>query len=124
MVEDRIADGRRIAELLSSELEGRDGRLAAYSVTNAQRDVAPSADGSRAYDVERDGERVARVFVQPERVRIEVGTAPEATLSAAEDARLRVRPKSTDPPQTIVFVEDGAAVKRATDVFESLPGPE
>jgi hypothetical protein len=124
MVEDRIADGRRIAELLSSELEGRDGRLAAYSVTNAQRDVAPSADGSRAYDVERDGERVARVFVQPERVRIEVGTAPEATLSAAEDVGLRVRPKSTDPPRTIVFVEDGAAVKRATDVFESLPGPE
>ena len=32
----------------------------------------------------------------------------------------RVRPKATDPPRTLAFVEYGAAVKRAADVFESL----
>ncbi len=45
MVEERITDGRRIAELLSSEVDGReDGELAEYAVTNADRDVEPTAD--------------------------------------------------------------------------------
>jgi hypothetical protein len=120
MVEDRITDGRRIAQLLASEVDGRAGALADLSVTNARRDVEPTADGARAYDVELDGEAVATAFVQPDRVRIEVSRAPERVLSVAADAGLRARPKATRPPRTVVFVETGAEVKRATDALEEL----
>lgn len=38
MVEERITDGTRIAQLLSSELDGReDGGLESIAVTNADR---------------------------------------------------------------------------------------
>ena len=120
MVEDRITDGRRIAQLLASELEGReDGELARFTVTDADRDVEPTEDGTRAYDVTRDDERFARVFVQPDRARIEIDAEPASALEAAEDVGLRVRPKATNPPRTLVFVESGAEVKRATDVLET-----
>ncbi|WP_254768906.1 hypothetical protein [Salinilacihabitans rarus] len=120
MVEDRTTDGRRIAELLASEVDGReDGELARFAVTNADRDVEPTADGARAYDLERDGERFARAFVHPERVHLEFEGGREAAVDAAEAAALRARPKATRPPKTLVFVESGAAVKRATDVLQA-----
>jgi hypothetical protein len=68
------------------------------------------------------------VYVQPDRVRIEfVGIEadaagedrPTATAAAAEQAGLRVRPKAVRPPRTLVFVEDGAQVKRALPVLEA-----
>ena len=121
MVEDRITDGRRIAQLLSSELEGReDGELARLSVTDADRDIEPTEDGARAYDVSRDGDRLARVFVHPDRIRLEFETGPDVALEAADDVDLRARPKATTPPRTLVFVESAAAVKRATDVLEAV----
>lgn len=167
MVDDEITDGRRIAELLASELTGRrDGELAALSVVDADRDVEPTVGGARAYDVERrppspedgsdggeggsddgehgsddtedgsgnggdgpdggegetdDGEsvRLARAFVHPDRLHLEFGAGREAAADAARDAGLRVRPKAATPPRTLVFVERGAAVKRATDVLSA-----
>ncbi len=120
MVEDRITDGRRIAELLASEIDGReDGELAHFAVTNADRDVEPTVDGARAYDVERDGDRFARAFVHEDRAHLELEAGRDATLEAAEDADLRVRPKATTPPKTLLFVESGAEVKRATNVLEA-----
>ncbi|ELY81405.1 hypothetical protein [Natrinema gari] len=121
MVEERITDGRRIAELLSSEVDGReDGSLAEYAVTNADRDVEPTADGARAYDVTRRDERIARVFVHDDRAHLEFEAGQDIAAAAAADADLRVRPKATQPPKTLVFVESGAAVKRATDVFQTV----
>lgn len=121
MVEDRITDGRRIAQLLASELEGReDGELARFSVADADRDVEPTEDGTRAYDVSRDGDRLARVFVHPDRTRIELEVRPDVGLEAAQALDLRARPKATTPPRTLVFVESGGAVKRATDVLEEV----
>jgi len=121
MVEDRITDGRRIAELLSSELDGReDGDLAAVAVTNADRDVEPTADGSRAYDVTRGDDRLARVFVHDDRAHLEFETAQDTAAETASDTDLRVRPKATTPPRTLVFVESGADVKRATDVVQAV----
>lgn len=121
MVEDRIEDGRRIAELLSSEIEGReDGELARFAVENADRDVEPTTDGDRAYDLHHGGDRVARVFVQPDRTRLEFEAARDVAADASADAELRVRPKATTPPKTLVFVESGAAVKRATDVLRAV----
>ncbi len=121
MVEDRITDGRRIAELLSSEIDGReDGELARFSVTNADRDVEPTTDGARAYDVTRDGDRLARAFVHEDRARLEFEAGQDAAAEAAAEVDLRVRPKATTPPRTLVFVESGAEVKRATDVLQAV----
>jgi hypothetical protein len=129
-MEDRLADGRRIAELLASEVSGHGDELAPLAVVDADRSVEPTPAGALAYRVARDdagvddgtaGESgddgvVAAVYVQPERVRIEFRTAQSAVAAAAEAAGLRVR-RAGGPPRTLVFVADGAAVKRALDVF-------
>jgi hypothetical protein len=97
MVEDRITDGRRIAQLLASELTGLEtGPLAAVSVTDADPDAEPSADGTVAYTIAHGGERVGIVRIYPERVVVTLGELE----GAAE--------------QTVV-VDSGAAVKRAVD---------
>ncbi|GAB7020136.1 hypothetical protein [Halostagnicola bangensis] len=125
MVEKRITDGRRIAELLSSELDGReDGHLEHLAVVNADADVEPTADGARAYDVEREGEsgettRFARVFIHDDRAHVEFERGQDRAAAVAESSGLRVRPKATTPPKTLVFVEDGGEVKRASDVFDA-----
>ncbi|WP_331233875.1 hypothetical protein [Natronorarus salvus] len=121
MVERRIGDGRRIAELLASEVDGReDGPLSRLSLADADPEVEPTTEGALAYRIEREGEPFAAVFVQPDRVRIEFQSAPDRAAEAALEAELRVRPKAVEPPKTLVFVENGAAVKRATDVLESV----
>ena len=122
MVEERTTDGRRIAELLASELDGReDGALESVSVTDADRNVEPSADGARAYDlVGTEADRIARVFVHPDRLRLEFERGQELAAETATGLELRVRPKASKPPKTLVFVENGAAVKRATDVVDAV----
>jgi hypothetical protein len=118
MVEDRITDGTRIAELLSSEVTGNENPpFDALSVTNADPDVAPSPDGERAYDVEAAGERLARVFVQPDRARVELDSGLDAARETASDRGLRTRPVASQPPRLVVFVESGAHAKRALDVL-------
>ena len=69
MVEKRLTDGRRIAQFLASEITGHGDALAALSVTDADPDVEPTPDGTFAYAIDRDGDRVASVFVQPDRAR-------------------------------------------------------
>ncbi|WP_246983598.1 hypothetical protein [Halorientalis marina] len=121
MVEERIEDGHRIAELLASEVTGRDtGPLAAMAVADADPDVTPTDDGAFAYGIDRDGDRLAAVFVQPDRAYLEFQQGVDAAVSAAEDADLRVRPKAVEPPRALVFVESGAAVKRAVDVLVAV----
>ncbi|KDE60459.1 hypothetical protein EL22_22270 [Halostagnicola sp. A56] len=126
MVETRVTDGRRIAELLASEIDGReDGHLERLAVVDADTDVEPTTDGARAYDVEQIGEPegmvvIARVFVHEDRVRVEFERGHERAAAAAESVGLRVRPKATTPPKTLVFVEDGGEVKRASDVFDDV----
>ncbi|WP_122091067.1 hypothetical protein [Halalkalicoccus subterraneus] len=118
MVEKRLADGRRIAQLLASEVDGRsDGVLDTLSVREADREVEPTADGAFAYAIERDDECLAAVYVHPNRAHVELG-ASDDVVERAESAGLRVRPKATRPPKTLVFVEDGAQVKRAVAVVE------
>ncbi|WP_255148807.1 hypothetical protein [Halorarius halobius] len=118
MVRDRETDGTRIAELLSSEIHGRDsGPLGRLSVVDADRDVEPTEFGAFAYGIDRDGERVADAHVHPDRAHIEFRVGVDTAARAGEAAGLRVRPKAVDPPRTLVFVESGADVKRATDVL-------
>ena len=121
MVEDRVTDGRRIAELLSSELHGReDGALSRVAVTGPVEDVEPTADGALAYRVEVDGTPLATVNVHPDRVHLAFEAGQAHAADSAADAGLRVRPKATRPPETLVFVESGAAVKRAAEVVASV----
>ena len=132
MVDDRITDGRRIAELLASEIDGRvDDELAMLAVANADRDVEPAVGGARAFDVEfvaagefedrlaPAGDRLARVFVHPDRTHLEFDRGREAAVDAASDRGLRTRPKASTPPKTIVFLESGAAVKRGVGVLQA-----
>ncbi|GAB7009269.1 hypothetical protein [Halorubrum trueperi] len=151
MVADRLTDGVRIGQLLASEISGSEGRLRELALADADRDVDPTPDGALAYrvvrqksidgdavsdetggeaksvDTEGDGPKidpVAEVYVHPDRVRVEFVSAPERVADAAADARLRVRPKAVRPPRTLVFVEDGAQVKRVLPVFEAVLADE
>jgi hypothetical protein len=121
MVRDRVTDGTRIAQLLSSEIHGREsGPLGRLSVVDADRDVDPTEFGAFAYGVDCDGERVAAVNVHPDRAHLEFRVGVETAATVGEDVGLRVRPKAVDPPRTLVFVESGAEVKRATDVLAAV----
>ncbi|MFB6080752.1 MAG: hypothetical protein ABEJ81_07130 [Haloferacaceae archaeon] len=120
MVDRRLSDGVRIARLLASEIEGHRDRLSDVALADADPDVDPTDGGAFAYAVERDGRRLAAVYVHPDRVRIEFVAAVDAAAAAASDRGLPVRPVATDPPRTLVFVEDGAAVKRALLAVEAV----
>lgn len=142
MVEKRLRDGRRIAQLIASEVHAD----ATLSVVDADPDVKPTADGAFAYAVARGGngggasdrddaetdrasdgeerraggvERIAEAYVQPDRVRVELLADPATAAEAAESAGLRVRPKAVRPPRTLAFVEDGARAKRVLPVVRS-----
>ncbi|GGL26475.1 hypothetical protein GCM10009037_07600 [Halarchaeum grantii] len=120
MVERELSDGVRIAQLLASELTGRElGPFADVTVTDADPDVEATPEGARAYAVTRGDERVATVFVQPERARVELFVGLDAATRAADDAGLRARPRAATPPALLVFVENGAHAKRVLDVFEA-----
>lgn len=121
MVEDRTTDGTRIAELLSSEIHGREsGTLGSLSVVDADREVEPREDGAYAFTVAHEDDSVASVHIHPDRIHLETATTPDRVTELAGDLGLRVRPKAVDPPQTLVFIEDGAEVKRATDLLVAL----
>ncbi|MEF8789000.1 MAG: hypothetical protein V5A61_02635 [Haloarculaceae archaeon] len=120
MVEDRVTDGRRIAQLLASEIRGRErgplGRLAVVDV----RDVEGDAFGEFAFGVAAGDRRVADVYVHEDRARAEFRGAPDAAADAGRRAGLRTRPKAVHPPRTVVFLEDGVAAKRALPVFRTV----
>ena len=143
MVQDRLRDGTRIAQLVASEITGDRESLAGVVVVDADPDVEPTDDGALAYRVahvsdpdavavgdrgettidERvDAERttLAEVFVHPERARVEFAVAPDVAAEAAAEADVRARPKAVDPPRTLVFVADGAEAKRVMTVFKSV----
>ncbi|MFB6139328.1 MAG: hypothetical protein ABEJ26_02710 [Halosimplex sp.] len=120
MVEDRVTDGKRIAQLLSSELSGRDrGTLGDVSVVDADHDAEPAPEGTEAFGVAYGGERVGTVRLYPE----------AATLTLAGDVAVGDRPlaervaDAVDGPNLTVTddgavrIESGAAVKRAVDAL-------
>ncbi|MBP1987591.1 hypothetical protein [Halolamina salifodinae] len=120
MSADRVRDGHRIAELLASELESG-ASPDALAVIDADPEVEPVPEGALAYRV-RDtaaDEEIAAVYVQPDRAHVEFSVAPAAVAETAEAEGLRARPKAAHPPQTIVFVEDGAQAKWILPAFET-----
>lgn len=117
MVEDRLSDGRRIAELLASEIEGReDAPIDELEIRDADQSITPTADGARAYTIAAGETELATVFVHPERTRVELRVGTTAALETATEQGLRTRALES-PPRLYVFVPDGVAVKRVMAVL-------
>ncbi|MBX0294900.1 hypothetical protein [Haloarcula nitratireducens] len=116
MVEDRITDGRRIAQLLASELTGLErGPLGDVSVVDADRDVEPTADGAFAFGIETDGRSLGEVHVTPDTARL---TLPERRDVSLDRADVTVEEPSGESEQkTVVVAHSGAAVKALVDVL-------
>lgn len=115
MVKDRITDGKRIGQLLASELSGRESEpLGTVSVTNAEPDVTPTEAGAFAFDIEADGTAIGTVSITPETARLaldSVGDIEDRFGSERDDVTVE-----RDGDGTIVVAHSGAAVKVVVDV--------
>ena len=121
MVEERITDGKRIAQLLSSEIHGRnDGVVGSLSIVDADPDVEPSEPGTLAYRIERNGRPFASVTVEPNRCRLEFlpGASAETLIEDVKSYDGLSTDRSSDTPA--VIVECAAAVKRTVDVIRAV----
>lgn len=115
MVTDILTDGIRIAELLAAELTVDHGPLREVTITESTdtSELTPTVDGTQAYLITGQASNpIADVYVQPDRTYLEFIPNPEAVMADASERDLRVRPKAVDPPRTLVFLENGADVKR------------
>jgi len=120
MVEDRITDGKRIAQLLASELTGLStGPVDRLGVEDADPDAEPSDEGTFAYDIVWDGEPVGSVFVHEESASIDLsvrdGAADGSTDAGTTTDGLSLA--TTDDGHLRVHVAYAAAVKRAVDLL-------
>lgn len=117
MVERRVSDGRRIGQLLASELTGLAvGVLGDVSVTDADPDATPSETGPVAYRVRYDDTVVASVRLYPERAAVCLRGErawPEEVVTGDTE---------TDGPVDTLRVTDGADVKRAVDALRETLG--
>lgn len=115
MVDEELTDGRRIAQLLSSELTGLSrGALADVSVIDADPDVTPADSGAFAYAIEHAGDRVGTVSVTPEAAVLSVDRPLRSDeLAGREGVAI------PDGDATRVVVERGAVVKAAVDALRA-----
>ncbi len=110
MVENRITDGKRIAQLLASELTGlSEGVLAAIDLADVDRDAEPTQAGTLAYRITYEGEPIADVFLFPSSVVVRLLDERQWP----EDAPLRENGEQ-------LRIEYGAAVKGAVDAIRLL----
>lgn len=115
MVEDRITDGKRIAQLLSSELSGRDdGPLAAVSVVDADPDATPGVERTEAFGIAVDGSRVGTVTLSPDHAGVRLTAGVDVAVRSATESGV---PATRDGDDAILRVESGAMVKRAVDAI-------
>jgi hypothetical protein len=128
MVEDRVTDGKRIAQLLASELSGRErGGLADVSVVEADPDVEPAPEGRVGYRVAVDDVPAVTVRLYPEAAVLDfVDSETDTTGSESSSPRLNVtavRERARDAGLATddgrVRVDSGAAVKRALDAVRA-----
>ena len=109
MVKDRITDGKRIGQLLASELTGlQRGPLGAVSVEDAAPDVEPTDEGAFAYRITADGEVLGTVSVTDRTARLEL---ERTTAMAPEREDVTVEGEGR-----VVVAHSGAAVKALVDV--------
>jgi hypothetical protein len=141
VVEDRITDGERIAQLLASELTGLDVELLdGVTVVDADRDVSPSSDGPVAYRIRHSESYVGAVRLYPDGARLQL-TVTGDTGPGSVDERHRdltvieggsgdiggefhstgeIDRESYSDDVLTVHVASGAAVKSALDVVRDV----
>lgn len=120
MVEDRITDGKRIAQLLASELTGlTTAPIDRVGVDDANPDAEPSADGTFAYAIELDGGQIGEVFVHETTARMEISLGADSGIDTEEVDTDGLTVTTTDGGVRI-HVEYGAATKRAVDVLATV----
>lgn len=120
MVDREITDGRRIADLLRAEIEGlAEPPFDEMAVEARRGDAGTGPDDHRVFDIQRGGDTLASVFLQDDRIYLELMGDLVAVRDRADGVGLRTRPAATTPPGLLVFVENGASVKRALDVLEA-----
>ncbi|GAB3034525.1 hypothetical protein [Natronobiforma cellulositropha] len=120
MVDARTTDGKRIAQLLASELEGRaDSGLCHLAVTNADREVEAGAEWKRAYDVSLvdSSQRLARVSIREAEARLTFDADASLVAECGSDMDCAV---SDADGSARLLVESGAAVKRAARLLGSV----
>ena len=108
MVDERITDPRRVAQILASELTGLEtGPLAAVTVLEADSSATPSESGARAYRIAFDETPVGSVWLYPDSVAVvlEGPTVDDAADVAVAPDRLEL--------------EDATATKRAVDALRA-----
>ncbi|AOW79516.1 hypothetical protein HTSR_0315 [Halodesulfurarchaeum formicicum] len=119
MVEDEITDPDRLATLLRAEIEGfTDPPFDRLTVVDL--DAEPDTLDTPAFAVQDGSEPVFEATKQDTRLVLSFSEAPATVAEAGREAGLRVRPKATTPPATLLFVERGAAVKRVIDVLRAV----
>lgn len=112
MVEDRVTDGKRIAQLLSSELTGLEtGALAEVTVVNADTSAMPSDSATRAFDIRYRDAVIGSVLLYPEYVEVHL----ENDLTFPDDLPSGVSLRSSN----VLQIPDGASVKAAVDVIRA-----
>lgn len=138
MVQDRVSDGFRVAELLASEVDGRHrGPLGPLAVANADRSIDGTPSGERAYEIhflagDRDPRReptpeevgtlVAEVLVHEQGASLAVVAGADVAADTAEEAGLTVTRAEDASVETasdgvVIELEYGAQVKRAADAL-------
>jgi hypothetical protein len=111
MVENTVTDGKRIAQLLASELTGLDaGLLGDISVSDADPDAVPTDSGTDAYTIVAGDDPVGTVSMFPEYATVTF----ERTVSWPDGDQ---RPELLDESDDTLVVSSGAAVKRAVDAI-------
>ena len=114
MVDEKITDGKRIAQLLASELNGLEsGVLNSVSVVDAEPDAAPDESGSEAYRIVYGESPVAVVSMFPTETRVTFRIA----VPWPEERR---RPETVAESGTALVISSGAEVKRAVDAIRPV----
>jgi len=116
MVEDTVADGKRIAQLLASECTGLDlGPMADLTVADASPDAVPSQDGTDAYRLVYRGVTVAVVRMFPDRARLSWDRDVTVPSTSVPSSCARV-----DSSGDSVVIRSGSAVKPAVDLLRAV----
>lgn len=116
MVQDRIRDGKRIAQFLASELSGLDRpALEDVEIRGADPAVEPIPGGSEAYRITVSDDTVATVTMYDESV--------ELRLEEPREWHLPDTVEDLSVAGTVLTVEDAASVKQVVDALcETLGG--
>lgn len=121
MTDEHVTDGRRIGELLASEVTARtDGPLSHLELVDIHSDAEGSTRGTFAYAITIESDettRLADIYIHNDRVRLEFHAGLDPVPATGAEANLRVRPKAAEPPRILVFIENGGEIKRALDVI-------